>query len=139
LARLTSLRERQVEQLSADMVDRRAVQRRYMGNIERLEQLCESAGPSGAAPRGAVPALSMNCAAFKQAVMQLTAAHRVDLSLHEADMAVAGRTLAGAVQRHEALDQVLARARAGAQQMQKRRDQKLQDETAVQTWTRSRK
>lgn len=143
LARLSLLRERQVDHLSADMTGRRAVQSRYIGNIERLEALCRTTGASGASAREPTPALSpalsSNCADYKQAVMKITDAHRLDLSLHEADMDLARRTLATAVRRHEALEQVLERARAGLCQVQRRREQRLQDETAIQTWTRGRK
>jgi flagellar export protein FliJ len=139
LARLTLLRERQVEHLSADMAGRRAVQNRYLGNIQRLEKLYQSTGASIGSARLPLSALYSNCAAYKQAVMKMTDAHRVDLSLHEAEMELARRSLAAAVQRHDALDQVLARARAGARQVISKREQTLQDETAVQVWTRGRK
>jgi flagellar export protein FliJ len=142
LERLSFLRERQVELLSVDMTSRRTAQRRYARNIERLEELCRSSGASSASGRAPAPALSatlsLNCAGYKQAVMKMTDAHRVDLSLHEADMELAQASLAAAVRRREALDHVLERARQGARHLRNRREQKRQDETAIQVWKRRR-
>ncbi len=71
--------------------------------------------------------------------MRIADAHRLDLSLHEADMELARQTLAAAVRRREALDVVLDRVLADGLRLQKRRLQKVQDETAVQVWTNGRK
>ncbi len=143
LVRLSALRGLEVEGLSADMTGRHAVRGRYIGNIERLDALCRGTGASGAPAREPAPALSpalsSNCADYKQSVMRIADAHRVDLSLHEADMELARQTLVTAVRRREALALVLERAHADADRLQKRRQQNIQDETAVQVWTKGRK
>lgn len=156
LGQLVDLREREVDRLSADMADKQAVRQRFLGNLARLEQLCNSSGPSGAQENaqnndqsnGASrndhtatlsPALSLNCGGYKQAVMKLADSHRVDLSLHESAMANTQRLMVAAVRRHEALDQVLERQRAGMRRFQNVREQKRQDDVASQMWLRGQK
>jgi flagellar export protein FliJ len=145
LQRLVDLREREVERLGADMSTRQATRKRYAGNLARLEQLYEGSGASGAPSRRAGVnarlslSLSLNCASYKQAVMRMAAAHRVDLSLFDADMAVASRALLAATRRQEALSQELARQRTSAMKAQSSREQKRQDDIALQTWRRGRK
>lgn len=139
LATLTSLREREVDKRNADMVERGAVRRRYVGNIERLEKLCQSTGATSLGAAKTIPALSLNGAAYKQDVMKMTDAHRLDLSLHDAGMEVARRMLVSAVRSHEALDHELGRVHATLRHHRSKRDQKLQDETALQMWARRRK
>lgn len=136
LEKVTLLREREVDRLSADMSGRRAAQTRYVNSIARLEQLCQSSGASGA---NSSPAQALNCGAYKQGVMKMAEAHRVDLSLHEADTAVAQRALITATHRREAFSQALEREREAVRQSQSKREQKVQDETAVQVWTRTGK
>jgi flagellar export protein FliJ len=145
LQRLVELREREVERLGADMSARQATRNRYATNLARLEQLYTGSGASGAPSRiagenGQISlSLSLNCASYKQAVMRMAAAHRVDLSLFEADMAVARRALLAATRRQEALGQELARQRDNALKAKSSREQKRQDDIALQTWRRGRK
>lgn len=136
LSRLVELKELDVSRLSAELVSKRVVRDRYRGNLERLERLCEGAGPSAAASSAMSPALSLNCAAYKQAVMRMTHEHRQDLALHEADMAVTQQTLAAAARRHEVLGQVLEHRRLSLFDEQRAREQKRQDEMAAQAWRR---
>lgn len=143
LKRLVELREREVDRLSADVAAKHAVRDRYRANLERLEHLYRSSGASGSplpARQGAVlsPVLSLNCAGYKQAVMKMAEAHRTDLSLQEADVAVAQRALAAAVRRHESLDLVLERQLQGMRRLRESTEQKRQDELASQTWWRGR-
>lgn len=134
LEQLVGLREREVDRLTADMATKTALCERYRNNVERLEKLCQSAGPSGAWS----PALSLNCAQYKQSVMQLANAHREDLTLHEANMAVAQQVLTAAARKHEALFQVLERSRNQERHERNVHEQKRQDEVATQTWFRSK-
>ena len=145
LQKLVDLREREVERLGADMSARQVTRNRYVANLERLEQLYEGSGASGA-PSGRAnadprfsPSLSMNCANYKQAVLRMAAAHRVDLSLFDADMAVARRALLAAARRHKGLSQELARQQDDALRVQSSRERKGQDDIALQTWRRGRK
>jgi flagellar export protein FliJ len=145
LQRLVDLREREVEKLGADMSARHVTRKRYVGSLARLEQLYEGSGASGAPPKRAAataqlsPSLALNCAGYKQTVLKMTAAHRVDLSLFDADMAVAKRALLAAARRQEALSQELARQRRNASRVASVREQKRQDDIALQTWRRGRK
>lgn len=144
LGQLVDLREREVERLSAEMAGKRAVRQRYLDNLERLEQLCTSSGPSGTQspagqPQALSPTLSLNVGGYKQAVMKMAQAHRLDLSLHEAEMLTTQRLMTTAARRHEALDQVLVRQRRGLQRSQNTREQKRQDDLASQVWLRGRK
>ncbi len=134
IRRLLDLRGREVDRLSADMAARRSVRERYRNNLRRLEHLCQTLGPSASLP----PALSLNCAEYKQAVLELAHVHRDDLALHEADMAVAQTALTTAYQKHQALGSVVARRQACEQRERTSREQKRQDEIAAQVWLRGR-
>ncbi|HEY4367424.1 MAG TPA: flagellar export protein FliJ [Steroidobacteraceae bacterium] len=143
LEQLVDLREREVERLSADVAGQQAVRRRYLGNLSRLEQLCNSSGPSGAQAQseqfpGLSVALALNCGGYKQAVMKMADTHRIDLSLHESEMALTQRRMIEAARRHEALDAALERQRADVRRFRKLREQKRQDEIASQVWQRGR-
>lgn len=134
LGRLIDLRERDVERLTAEVAAKQAVRERYLGNLARLEQLRDGSGASGALP----PALSLNCAAYKQTVMLVADAHREDLKLHEADMAVSQQALHMAARKREVLTQVHERQRRHVQRALDAGEQKQQDELASQVWWRGR-
>lgn len=134
LGRLIELREREVERLTAEVAAKQALRERYLGNLRRLEQLCAGTGASGAPS----PALALNCAAYKQSVMQLADAHRGDLALHEADMALSSRALAEAARRREVLAQVHDGQQRALLRLQEAGEQKRQDEIAAQVWLRSK-
>jgi flagellar export protein FliJ len=134
LSRLVELRERELERLSTDMASRQAVRTRYQENLARLDRLHQDLGPTGRLS----PALSLNCGAYKQAVMHLAASHREDLALHEADMDVARQALAAAARQREVLGQVLERRERAARHQQQARERKHQDEIATQVWQRDR-
>ena len=134
LEQLVDLREREVDRLTADMAAKTALRDRYRSNVERLERLYQSVGATGVWS----PALSLNCAQYKQSVMQLADAHREDLTLHEADMAVAQRVLTTAARKHEALNQVLEKSRTQERHERNVHEQKRQDELATQAWFRGK-
>jgi flagellar export protein FliJ len=143
LGQLVDLREREVDRLSADLAQQRTMQQRYLENLARLARLQESSGATGAqlhpaSSQALSPALSLNCGGYKQVVMKMAAAHRVDMSLHEADMAQTQRRVTEAARRHEALDQVLTRQRSKFQRIQSVREQKHVDDVASQQWVRRR-
>lgn len=134
LFRLADLREREVERLTADMANKTMLRERYRNNLERLETLYQSVGATGAYS----PALSLNCAQYKQSVMQMVEAHRGDLSLHEANMAIAQEALMAAARKHEALNQLLEQRQNEERHAQVVQEQKHQDDVATQTWLRGR-
>jgi flagellar export protein FliJ len=128
---LLELRQREVDRLSAQMADKHATQARFRSNLQRLEHLC-----TGASASSDLAHLSGNCADYKLAVLQLAAAHRNDLALHEADMAVTRGVLAAAARRQQALAQMVARQAYAQRHAQETREQKRQDELASQMWIR---
>jgi flagellar export protein FliJ len=134
LASLVQLRSTEVERLETEVAAKAALCARFRTSIERLTGLYAASGSSGALPL----ALSMNCGDYKQSVMQLAATHRVDLSLHEADLAHTRRALHAAWARREALGKVLVTTQAAQQAERDRRGQVLQDEVATQLWMRGR-
>ncbi len=131
---LVTLRSRDVDRLQADLSGKAGVRDRYRANLERLAGLCAGSGASGALPL----ALSINCANYKQAVMQIADAHRNDLDLHEADMAVTQQALNSAWRKREVLGQVLEQKRNDLSNEQQKHDRKQQDELAIQAWHRGR-
>ncbi len=141
LSRLLELREREVERLGADVAARQRVSERYRENLARLQELYTSTGPSApvaASGRQAAPAISRNRGDYRQNVMRLAELHRLDLSLHEADLAVARRALGDAVRRQEALRLALQRRAEALRRARQARERKGQDELASQVWRRRR-
>ena len=143
LGKLVDLREREVERLCADVADKQATRQRYLGNLARLEQLCNGSGASGAlagsSPASLSPVLSLNCGGYKEAVMRMADAHRVDLSLHETEMRNAQLLMAGAVRRQESLELVLTQRKQGVVRSASTREQKSQNDLAAQVWQRNQK
>jgi flagellar export protein FliJ len=144
LSQLVELREREADRLAAEMASKVTVRDRYRASVAKLDELFFSSGPTGAqmTPGGQQtlsPLLSLNCGGYKQTVMQIAAAHRVDLSLHESEVALAQRLALEAARRREALGQVLDRQRRQVAQARKVREQKRHDDLAIQVWSRGRR
>lgn len=133
LAVLAGVREREVDRLQADMAGRVALRQRYVGNIERLQALCDGSGQTGALQ----PLLSMNSASYKQSVADMVETHRQELAAHDVAMDHARRELAHASRHSEVLDQVLSRQRQLVASGLRTREQKGQDDLAAQVWGRA--
>jgi flagellar export protein FliJ len=131
---LVRLRSTEVERLQADLARQEATRVRYQANLERLSSLAEGSGASGAL----APALALNCGQYKQAVLAMADAHRADLHLHEANMAVSQRSLSAAWTRRELLGKVLEQQQAAASREQERATRKHEDEIATQSWLAGR-
>jgi flagellar export protein FliJ len=131
---LLQVRSSEVDRLQADMAKQEETRRRYVANLDRLSQLAEGSGASGAL----APALALNCGQYKQAVFALADTHRTDLHLHEANMQVAQRELTAAWTRRELLGKVLEQHQAAAAREQDRATKKREDETATQSWMAGR-
>ena len=141
---LLDLRKREVDRLSSDMAGKRAVRQRYLDNLARLELLCTGSGASGAQQHPQRThtlslSLSLNCGGYKQAVMKLADVHRVDLSLHEAQMMTTQKLMTTAARKQAALEQAVLRRRLGVERRQNIREQKRQDDLATQVWLRGDK
>jgi flagellar export protein FliJ len=134
LGTLVQLKSSEVERLQADLARPEATRARYQANLQRLAALAEGSGPSGAL----APALALNCGQYKQAVLAMADAHRTDLQLHEANMAVAQRNLSAAWTRRELLGKVLEQHEAAAGREQERAARKREDEIATQSWLAGR-
>lgn len=133
LARLVDVREREVDRLQADMAGKVALRQRYLGNIERLQSLCDGVPQTGSLQ----PLLSMNSAGYKQSVAEVVATHRQELAAHEIEIDLARRELALVSRRCEVLDQVLLRQRSIVAHSARVSEQKRQDDIAVQVWGRA--
>lgn len=143
LDRVLDLRRRDVDRIGVQMAEQERLRQRYQRNLETLEQLYSDTGATGSqkqldGARTLSAALASNCAGYKQSVMQMAEAHRVDLALHESDMSNTRRALLEATRRREALDGVVEARREGLRRAGQRREQKGQDELASQQWTRGR-
>jgi flagellar export protein FliJ len=134
---LVQLRGTQVDRLQADLASQEATRLRYQKNLDRLTALAEGSGASGNALRLA-PALALNCGAYKQDVMALADNHRLDLSLHEANMAVAQGRLKDAWVRRELLGKVLGREQDAHAAEKERATRKREDDIATQSWMAGR-
>ena len=139
LDRLVELRELEVERLSTDVERKRESRDRYRRNLQRLQELADGAGASSVPRqegRAFSPALSLNCGGYKQAVMTMMDQHRVDLTLHEADMALAQENLLRAARRQEALDLALQQKLTKVREGERRHERKTEDGVAGQMWWR---
>jgi len=135
LTTLVALRDTELERLESAMAEKASLRDRYQKNLERLTSLYTSSGPSGNLPL----ALASNCGDYKQAVMQMAENHRMDLSMHEADMAVAQQALNLARLKREALGKVLTKQQKAVLQQQSALERKQHDELATQLWMRGQK
>lgn len=134
LGTMVQLRSTEVERLQADLASQEATRTRYQNNLARLASLAEGSGASGALPL----ALALNCGAYKQNVMAMADAHKVDLHLHEANMAVSQRKLTDAWTRRELLGKVLEQQQALAARDRERATRKREDDIATQSWMAGR-
>jgi flagellar export protein FliJ len=134
LGTLVQLRSIAVDRLQADLASQEATRARYQNNLARMDALATGSGASGALPL----ALALNCGAYKQNVMAMADLHRVDLALHEANMAVAQRKLTDAYTKRELLGKVLEQQQELASRDQDRAIRKREDDIATQSWMAGR-
>jgi flagellar export protein FliJ len=135
LTTLVSLRNTEVERLQTEMAEKASVRERYQKNLERLTGLYTNSGASG----NLHPALAGNCGDYKQAVMQMADNHRLDLHMHEADMAVSQQALNAAWTKREVLGKVLDKQQKIVVKEQNAKERKQHDDLATQLWLRGQK
>jgi flagellar export protein FliJ len=135
LTTLVTLRDSEVEKLQAAQAAKEATAERYRKNLERLHSLATNSGASGSLPI----ALAANCGNYKQAVLAMADNHRLDLTMHEADMAVSQRVLTAAYVKREVLGQVLEQKQAVVVSAKNVQERKQHDDLATQLWLRSQK
>jgi flagellar export protein FliJ len=135
LSTLVALRNTEVERLQTEMAEKTSLRDRYQKNLERLTGLYTNSGASGNLPL----ALAGNCGDYKQAVMQMADNHRLDLTMHEADMAVSQQALTAAWVKREVLGKVLDKQQQGVLKQQHVQERKQHDELATQAWFRGQK
>jgi flagellar export protein FliJ len=135
LSTLVDLRSNEVDKLQSEMAAKESVRERYQKTLDKLTSLYESSGPSGRLPM----ALALNCGDYKQGVMAMADSQRVNLHMHEADMAVSQRALTAAFVKREVLGQVLERHQDAAATAQRAQERKRHDELATQLWFRGHK
>jgi len=135
LSTLVALRNTEVERLQTEMAEKASVRERYQKNLERLTSLYTNSGPSG----NLHPALAGNCGNYKQAVMAMADSHRLDLHMHEADMAVKQQALNAAWAKREVLGKVLNKQQKLVVKEQHVKERRQHDELATQLWLRGQK
>jgi flagellar export protein FliJ len=135
LTTLVSLKNTELERLQTEMAEKTTLRERYQKNLERLTGLYTNSGASGNLPL----ALAGNCGDYKQAVMQMADNHRLDLHMHEADMAVSQQALNAAWVRREVLGKVLSKHQKVELKQQSEQERKRHDELATQLWVRGQK
>lgn len=132
LTRLVELRERERAQRQADLAQHVATGERYRRRVEQLDALWQSS-TVGSLP---APSLALNCANYKQTVLELASRHREDLARHDGVTDQARQDFLAATRRHGAVDQVLTLQLQAQARAQRSREQKRQDEIASQLWLR---
>lgn len=134
LTQLANLRQREVDSLATDMAEKQRVRQRFLSTLERIDSLYQGSGASGAAS----PVFSLNCANYKQSVLQMAQRHREDLARQDADIAAAGVALQAAALRHGVLTQLIERHLTVEAHAERRTEQKSQDDMGAQLWWRAR-
>jgi flagellar export protein FliJ len=134
LTSLVALRNTELEKLQAAQAAKVATAERYKKNLERLNSLAVNSGASGSLPI----ALAANCGDYKQAVLAMADSHRLDLTMHEADMAVSQRALNQAYVKCEVLGQVLEKNEKALASKGAVQERKVHDDLATQVWLRSK-
>ena len=135
LSTLVDMRSNEVDRLQSEMAAKESVRDRYQKTLDKLTDLYQSSGPSGRLPM----ALAINCGDYKQGVMAMADSQRLNLHMHEADMAVSQRALTAAYVKREVLGQVLERHQDAAATAQRAQERKRHDELATQLWYRGHK
>lgn len=135
LSTLVDMRSNEVDKLQTEMAAKESVRERYRKTLDKLTDLYQSSGASGRLPM----ALAINCGDYKQGVMAMADSQRLDLHMHEADMAVSQRALTAAYVKREVLGQVLERHQDAAATAQRAQERKRHDELATQLWYRGHK
>lgn len=135
LTTLVTLKNTELERLQTEMAEKTTLRERYQKNLERLTGLYTNSGASGNLPL----ALAGNCGDYKQAVMQMADNHRLDLHMHEADMAVSQQALNAAWLKREVLGKVLSKHQKVELKQQSELERKRHDELATQLWVRGQK
>jgi flagellar export protein FliJ len=135
LSTLVALRTTELEKLQTEQAAKELMAERYRKNLARLQQLAVNSGASGKLPM----ALASNCGDYKQAVLQMADNHRLDLTMHEADMAVSQRAVNAAWAKREVLGQVLEKKQAVVDTEKRVLERKQHDDLATQLWLRSQK
>lgn len=133
LQQLLTLKDADVARLQREVADKRQLQERYQRNIQRMDELCRHSGASGSRT---LPALALNCAGYKDALLQLKQSQQLDLQLAEADTAVSQQALLAASRRREVLASLQQRTAADLAQQQQRQEQKRSDDQASLAWLR---
>ena len=135
LTTLVALRNTEVERLQTEMAEKTNTRERYQKNLERLTSLYTNSGASG----NLHPALAGNCGDYKQAVMAMADSHRLELHMHEADMAVSQQALNKAWAKREVMDMVLTKEQKVFDKEKNVKERKQHDELATQVWLRGQK
>lgn len=131
---MITVRERELERRVAELARKQALGARYLGNVQRLEQLAQQLGGNAGAVLDA--GLAANRAAYREGVQAFADSQRQELALHEADTAHTRHAVQQLALRQQALGQVLDRSLAQSQAEQQRQEQKSQDAMAGQAWLR---
>lgn len=134
LGRLVDLRNREVESLTAELARQHAVAERYRRNLQRMRQMLIEVGRSSAG----CPILASNSAHYKASLVDMIAAHLRDLASQETVIEAARVALERATLRRERVDRALQGKQRALRHEREVRDQKRQDQLALQSWVHAR-
>lgn len=130
LQRLAQLRAREVEELEAEQARRQALAERSRASLRRMRELLLEVGRQSAG----CPVMASNSAHYKASLVDMIAAQGRDLASQEAAIEAGGRLLADATLRRERVQRSLQDKQAELARERASRDQKRQDQLALQSW-----
>ncbi|AIO69719.1 hypothetical protein [Burkholderia oklahomensis] len=136
IAGLVSIREAEVEKLTASLARQESVRARFHRNLHAMQTLFDAAG--GAPAQAVPPTLLHNQAGYRLAMLDMMQAHRTALRAHEEHMQVERQLLAATAARCEMWRRELRKRERRLDAARERGEQRSQDELAAQAWIRSR-
>ncbi|MCH7345279.1 flagellar FliJ family protein [Pelomonas sp. CA6] len=132
LGRLIGLQSLALERQQAQLAEQQRLCERVQGTVQRLEALSAQASLSGTV----LPGLAQNGAAYKQAMLAWADQQRQELAHREAELALARNATLALARKKESLQQLLDRVDQRLHLEGTRREQKRQDDLALQAWGR---
>jgi len=130
MRRLAELRAREVETLEAEQARRQALAERSRNSLRRMRELLEQVGRQSAH----CPVRASNSAHYKASLVDMIANQTRELARQEQALEAGRHALHEATLRRERVQRALQDKQAELSRVLSTRDQKRQDQAALQSW-----
>lgn len=138
LGQLVHLQQLALERQQAQLLAQARLCERVEGTVQRLESLSAHASLAGVPAGGtSLPGLAQNSAAYKQAMLAWADQQRQELARRQQELAQAQAATLAVARKKETLLQLQQRVAVQLRLDGERREQKRQDDLALQAWSRA--